>query len=395
MFAIAIIFLILMELISFPFIKKSSTEEGYFVSSRKLGTITLSFTLAATTIGGSAVVVSLKLISKYGIWGILADVFGGLGLIVLSFTLSEKVRKSGALTLPSMLKNNLNKTEYKIIATALIIAEICWIALSIKSIKIIGNFNNFETAIITLLILGYSLLGGQWSVSKTDIVQFLLIVIGLAFFLPRPVIKTFSINKLPDSFPIYLAVLMLLSHIIGPDIYSKLLSAKDEKTARKGAFYSGILKIVFSLLLLISIAKGFSVKNINLLVFIIVFSAITSSIDSMLVTSTSIICEDILKTKNTRIIKLTTVFVSVIPFLLAIFTPNIISLLAAGYTVLLIAITFPVLSFFLFDKIKPVSVITPPLIFAIVFLLTKSNQYSFFSSIIFGGLTLAYTKVYS
>ncbi len=395
MFEIATIFLFLMWIISLPFSKKSLTKEGFFVSSRKMGALTLSFTLAATTIGGSAIVVSLKLIERYGIWGIMMDIFGGLGLILLSFTLSKKVRKTNSLTLPSILKNQLTKTEYRIIAIALIIAEVCWIALSIKGIQIAGHFSNIETAFITLLILAYSLIGGQWSVSKTDIVQFLLIILGLGFYIFKPE-KSFNFpQKLPDFYLVYLCTLMLLSHIIGPDIYSKLLSAKDEETAQKGSFFSGILKIFFSILLLLAIRKGFSIQNINALIFLIIFSAIVSSIDSMLITSSSIVCEDILKTDKRFFIKITVIVISVLSFLLAIYTPNIVSLLASGYTVLLIAITFPVLSFFLFNNIKPFFVITPPVFFAIVFLLTKSNQYSFFASIIFGGLSLAYTKVYS
>ncbi|BBB32870.1 solute:Na+ symporter, SSS family [Thermotomaculum hydrothermale] len=395
MFAIAIAFLLIMGVISVPFAKKSKTKEGYFVSSRGLKTATLSFTLAATTIGGSAIVVSLKLIEKYGISGIFMDISGGIGLILLSFTLANRVRGTGALTLPSILKTKLNSPSYKAISIALILAEICWLALSIKGIQILGNFSTGKTAMITSLIVGYSLIGGQWSVSKTDIIQFLLIVIGLILYLINPLSTKKLFLKIPDFSLIYLCTLMLISHIIGPDIYSKLLSAKDEKTAKKGAFFSGVLKILFSILLIWAFKNGFSLKSLNAFVFLTVFSAIVSSIDSMLITSTSIICEDILSINNNRAMKLATVIIGAISFLLAIFTPNIISLLASGYTILLVAITFPALSFFLFKKVENKSFLIPVFAFFVFYAITKSTEFSFFSSLFFGGLTLAYTKIHS
>ncbi len=394
MFETAIIFLVSMWLISFPLSKKSSTREGFFISSRSMGTTTLSFTLAATTIGGSAIVVSMKLIEKYGAFGILIDIAGGLGLIVLSFTLASKIRETKSLTLPSILKKNLSKSGYKTISIALIIAEICWIALSIKGIQLLGNFSSIKLAVIVALTLAYSLTGGQWSVSKTDIIQFLLIIIGLGYYLFNPSGKTLTYKKLPDLFLIYLSTLMFLSHIIGPDIYSKLLSARDKVTAKKGAMLSGILKLLFTILLLLAVKHGFSLNNTNLIIFIIVFSAIVSSIDSMLITSTSILCEDLLKIESKKGIKAVTVAVTLLSYLLAIYSSEIISLVSSGYTILLITITFPVLSFFLLRKIKSYTLFVPLIVFLIVFIFTKSMEYSFFLSLLSGGFALAYTKIY-
>ncbi len=394
MFETAIIFLVSMWLISFPLSKKSSTREGFFISSRSMGTTTLSFTLAATTIGGSAIVVSMKLIEKYGAFGILIDIAGGLGLIVLSFTLASKIRETKSLTLPSILKKNLSKSGYKTISIALIIAEICWIALSIKGIQLLGNFSSIKLAVIVALTLAYSLTGGQWSVSKTDIIQFLLIVIGLGYYLFNPSGKTLTYKKLPDLFLIYLSTLMFLSHIIGPDIYSKLLSARDKVIAKKGAMLSGILKLLFTILLLLAVKHGFSLNNTNLIIFIIVFSAIVSSIDSMLITSTSILCEDLLKIESKKGIKAVTVAVTLLSYLLAIYSSEIISLVSSGYTILLITITFPVLSFFLLRKIKSYTLFVPLIVFLIVFIFTKSMEHSFFLSLLSGGFALAYTKIY-
>ena len=394
MFETAIIFLVSMWLISFPLSKKSSTREGFFISSRSMGTTTLSFTLAATTIGGSAIVVSMKLIEKYGAFGILIDIAGGFGLIVLSFTLASKIRETKSLTLPSILKKNLSKSGYKTISIALIIAEICWIALSIKGIQLLGNFSSIKLAVIIALTLAYSLTGGQWSVSKTDIIQFLLIIIGLGYYLFNPSGKTLTYKKLPDLFLIYLSTLMFLSHIIGPDIYSKLLSARDKVIAKKGAMLSGILKLFFTVLLLLAVKHGFSLNNTNLIIFIIVFSAIVSSIDSMLITSTSILCEDLLKIESKKGIKAVTVAVTLLSYLLAIYSSEIISLVSSGYTILLITITFPVLSFFLLRKIKSYTLFVPLIVFLIVFIFTKSMEHSFFLSLLSGGFALAYTKIY-
>ncbi len=392
---ISILFLTLMFVISLHFRKRSDTKEGYFVSSRKLGSITLSFTIAATTIGGSAIVVSLKLIEKYGVTGILMDIAGGIGLIILSLTMAKKVRETGAITLPSILRKSLGKNEYKVISIALIIAEVCWIALSFKGIQIIGRFSNFNLAVISILILTYSLIGGQWAVSKTDIVQFLFVVFGLIFYILNPGKKLAVCLKTPDLSLFYLSTLMLLSHIIGPDIYSKILSAKDPNTAKKGVFLSGLLKIIFAILLILAFKNGFSTSNVNLFVFIVVFSAIVSSIDSMLITSTSIICEDIFEKTGNIVIKLTTVFIALLSFMLAVYTKKILTLVSSGYTVLLVTITFPVLSYFIFRRINFYSYLVPLSAFLIAFIFTKNMGIAFFFSLFGGGLNIVYTKIYS
>jgi len=394
MFETALVFLATMGIISLPFYKKTKTKEGYYLSSRKMGTTTLSFTLAATTIGGSAIIITLKLMEKYGKFGIIPDIAGGMGLIILSMTLAGKVRKTKAITLPSMLKSKTSKSIYIFIALGLVIAEICWIGLSVKSIQIIGNLTIFQTAAITAGIVFYSLIGGQWSVSKTDIIQLSLILAGLIWYAfgkpPATEIQTGNI----EITLIYIASIMLFSHIIGPDIYSKILSAKDEKTAKKGTFIGGFLKILFSVLLIFAVKKGFSLSNINILIFLIVFSAIVSSIDSMLITSTSMVCEDLFKTEKRWKIKTATVLIAILSFSAAVFTPDILNLLKSGYTVLFLTVAFPVISLFANGTVERNSLFLPLIAFFIVFFVSKSTEASFFASIFAGGTAVAYNKIH-
>ena len=395
MFYSALILILILAIISLPYRGKAKDKEGYFISSRKLKTTTLSFTLAATTIGGSAIVVSYSLIEKYGTAGILIDIAGGLGLILLGLTFAKKVRKTEALTLPSMLKSKLSPQIYKIIAVGLILAEICWIALSFKSLEIIGNFSHSEMLIIALGILTYSLLGGQWSVSKTDIIQFTIIVLGLIYFAvfkknaPSIPETTLDLNLF------YLATLMLLSHLIGPDIYSKLLSAQNPETAAKGSVLAGVMKIAFSLLLIYAIYSGLNLKNMNIPLFLVIAAAITSSVDSMLISSTAIFCEDIMECKEESFAAPVTVAITLISLVLSIYTSELISLVSSGYTILLITISFPVLALFISNKINPLNFYIPVISFLLIFALLGSQIYAFFVSLLTGGMSLAYNKIKS
>ncbi len=395
MFYSALGLILILTIISLPYRAKSKDKDGYFVSSRKLKTTTLSFTIAATTIGGSAIVVSYSLVEKYGIAGIAIDIAGGLGLILLGLTFAKKVRKTKALTLPSILKHSVQPEIYKIISWGLILAEICWIALSFKSLEIMGNFSHSEMLLISLGILAYSMLGGQWSVSKTDIMQFLIIVCGLAYF---ALFKN-STASLPhlkaDLNLAYLSLLMLFSHLIGPDIYSKLLSAENEKTAAKGSVIAGILKIAFSILLIWAIYSGLDLKNINIPLFLIIAAAITSSVDSMLISSTAIVCEDILECTEKSFAAPITVIITLISLVLSLYTSEIITLVSSGYTILLLTISFPVLALFTTGRITPQTFYIPVISFLLVYLLSKNETYAFFVSILAGGIYLAYNKIKS
>ena len=114
--------------------------------------------------------------------------------------------------------------------------------------------------VITGVFIGYTLIGGQRAVAVSDVMQLGLMVLGMCFILmPLAVMEAGGLQGLADSgktswpvsddvtplIVVNTLLLMGLSHVVGPDIYSKLLSAKDDATAKRSAFLAGIIGLFF------------------------------------------------------------------------------------------------------------------------------------------------------
>ncbi len=390
MFWILVTYLVVLALYSITFVSRSRTEAGFFVSGRQLGTLTLSLTIAATTIGGSAVVVTWTLIRRYGAWGIAPDIAGGAGLCLLGIWLAARVRRTEKLTLPELLKSRFPPDLVKLLAIAIVLAQIAWLALSFRSLQIVAGLTSWELVVICSLTWVYAFIGGQWSVSRTDVLQFGILAGGFLF----AAISNGKIH-IPDmghiGLPLtYLVALMFFSHFIGPDVFAKIFSAASESTASRGTVAAGILKILFSLLLLAAFSTGLDIGKLNLVLFLAVASAILSSVDSIFISATAILERDILELDHRRF---TPHFVGLALLVLslgfALSGVGVVKILASGYTVFLIALFFPTLSVLLNGKTGFASVWLPVLTFLAVWA-PFDRAAAFFAAFAVGGLTFAF-----
>ena len=101
-FIILVFYLIILIFIGFISSRKIKNPKTFYLADRKLGWFSLSATITATVVGGSATIASAKLIYLYGLPSIWLDIGGAIGLIILAFTLSKLVRKTGLYTLPEI-----------------------------------------------------------------------------------------------------------------------------------------------------------------------------------------------------------------------------------------------------------------------------------------------------
>jgi SSS family solute:Na+ symporter len=156
--------------------------------------------------------------------------------------------------------------------------------------------------------------------------------------------------------------MMLMPHIVGPDIYSKILSAKDEKTARKGTILSGIIKLIFAIsisLIAISaiilypkitnpyLAIPTAVFNLSPILAGIIFagfiSIMLSSSDSCLLSAGTILSVDIFRKQNVNISRIGILFIGFGALILALYLDDILKTLQLAYTVFTAGLTLPII----------------------------------------------------
>jgi solute:Na+ symporter, SSS family len=260
--------------IGFLYRRRAGRDDvSYFIADRSLSTFWGFLGLASLTTGGSTTIVLASFVYANGVSGLWLDLAGALGLAALGVFLAGRVRREGAVTLPEIVGRYYGPGARRAAAVLVLVSEIVWFALLITATQTVLTAALRVPALPALLastavFLGYTSLGGQFAVARTDLVQYGVMVLaipGVALYFALTGAR--GLGGLPSevwSFPfsgtvrpghvLALLVLIGLPHLVGSDVYAKLLSCRDEATARRSAFYAAASKIVF----------GFSVAAIAL-----------------------------------------------------------------------------------------------------------------------------------
>ena len=239
-------------------------EASYFVADRSLSTFWGVIGLSSLTTGGSTTIVLAAFVATHGLSGLWLDLAGALGLFALGLFLARRVRREGAVTLPEIVGRYYGPRARWAAALLVLVSEIVWFALLIEGTAIVltAAFDwNPIAAVVgsTAVFIFYTSLGGQFAVVRTDLVQYALMVVGIpGIALACALARVRHFPDLPPgfwSFPTSptlsagdvfgLLVLVGLPHLVGSDVYAKLLSCRDEATARRAAFGAAISKVVF------------------------------------------------------------------------------------------------------------------------------------------------------
>lgn len=236
--------------------------DDYYVAGKRAGWIPVSGSLLATILGGSAVLGTIELSQNVG-WPALWFLFSAaMGLLIL-VPVSKYVRRYGNFTLPELLGKFYGKRTETI---ASVIIPLAWVGIVaaqiIAAAKILTGLHSLsyqEAAIISgAIFILYTLLGGQWSILKTDTLQSVLIIIGLAamlFFIftdpEKQVSHPLNFSTIfNDKFGFIDLLILLITYsvtfVVGPDIYSRIFCARSEKTASKSVLIVALILIPVS-----------------------------------------------------------------------------------------------------------------------------------------------------
>jgi len=378
------------------------SADGFFVSGRKGKSILITGSLIATIVGGSATVGMAGMGFSWGLTGMWWLLVGSIGLIILGLFLAKKLRSTGYYTLPQLAENQYNKKVSVIASTLIVIAWIGIIAGQIvaagKIMDIIGIGDKTMWMIIfAAVFICYTIIGGQRANLRTDIFQSVIIFGGIIAALAVVLTEVGGWSGLQASLPadhfsfplsdnfggvklVSWLLLFGLTYVIGPDMYTRLFSAKNEKVARNSVLMAAVLIIPFAICIVL---LGMSAKVlypslssaeaalpslirdqlplfIGGLVLAAFVGAMMSSSDTCLVSTGTILSNDIVKKikpslseKQTVLIaRISIVVIGVLALLLALQLGSVISSLMFAYTVYTGGVIIPVLAGFYRDKLK-------------------------------------------
>lgn len=247
--------------------RRSKSEEDFLVAGRRLGPTLYAGTMAAVVLGGASTVGGVGLGYQYGISGMWLVFSIGCGILLLSLAFAAKINRLEVYTVAQMFE--LRYGPGASLLTGVVMAAYTFM-LSVTSTIAYGAIFAvlFDLTKVPAILLGggvvitYSVLGGMWSITLTDFVQFLVKTIGI-FFILLPVLyfkvggwdglqaalpeTAFSITHIGQDTIIAYFVIYFLGLVIGQDIWQRVFTARNEGVAKWAGFASGVYCILYAL----------------------------------------------------------------------------------------------------------------------------------------------------
>ena len=247
--------------------RRAKTHEDYLVAGRNLGPSLYMGTMAATVLGGASTVGTVRLGYVHGISGFWLCAALGMGIIALNLFLAKPLLKLKIFTVTQVLEKRYNPMARQ--ASAVIMLAYA-LMIGVTSILAIGTVLQVLFGLpfwISVLLGGgvvvmYSTIGGMWSLTLTDIVQFVIKTVGLMFILlPICLYRVGGwdelVAKLPASNFSFTAIgwdtiityfmIYFFGILIGQDIWQRVFTARDEKVAQYAGTFAGFYCILYGL----------------------------------------------------------------------------------------------------------------------------------------------------
>lgn len=314
---------------------KIKTSHDYMIAGRRMGLFMVAFSLSANNIGGGSTTgLADKAFGSWGmsaIWYVLA---ASVAMIPLAY-FAPKIRKTLAVTIPEVVGRRFGKGSSVFSAVLNILALFCLTSSQVAAsgsvvATLTGIPMNVCLIVAGIIIIVYTTLGGMIADQISDLVQFIIILFGLAIATPIVIHGCGGWEaisaKLPGEQldPTKIGWVVIIGYVFnyfctflsGPEMISRFESAKNEKTAFRASLLSGVLMAAMSIFptllglaalamkdvipditgatAMMSVTEHFAPTIITGVVSAAIISATMSSADSNLLCMSTMFMNDIL-----------------------------------------------------------------------------------------------------
>ncbi|MFI9769242.1 sodium:solute symporter [Streptomyces sp. NPDC052415] len=247
--------------------RRAKSKSEFLVAGRRLGPAMYSGTMAAIVLGGASTIGGVGLGYQYGLSGAWMVFTIGLGLLALSVFFSARIARLKVYTVSEMLDLRYGGRAGVISGVVMWAYTLMLAVTSTIAYATIFDvlFDMNRTLAIVLggsIVVAYSTLGGMWSITLTDMVQFVVKTIGvLLLLLPIAVVKAGGFAEMKAQLPteyfdplgiggetIFTYVLIYtFGMLIGQDIWQRVFTARGDRTAKWGGTVAGTYCLVYAL----------------------------------------------------------------------------------------------------------------------------------------------------
>lgn len=319
--------------------RRIHTESDYLIAGRSLGYTLATFSIFATWFGAETIVGSAGNAYTNGVSLASAEPFGyGLCLILMGLFFAAPLWRRRLTTLADLFRERYSVTVERVAAVILVPSSVLWAAAQVRAFGQIiatasGGWNvDAAIGIAAVFTIAYTMFGGMLVDAITDVLQGVIVVIGLAVLFIATVSKlggtaafidaldqTQSVAWLPpnDTSTLVLVeewAIPILGSVVATELVGRIIATRSAGVARSSSLLAGMLYLSVGLLpLLIGLTAGSLginvadaeqviptvAREILPTVFYAMFvgaviSAILSTVDSTLLTASGLLSHNLI-----------------------------------------------------------------------------------------------------
>jgi SSS family solute:Na+ symporter len=248
-------------------LRLARTKSDYLVAGRRLGWFMYSGTMSAVVLGGASTIGGVALGYKHGISGAWLVLAIGLGILGLHAAFARRLVRLRVYTVGEMLDLRYGGS------TSVLSGIVMWVYTLMLTVTSTLAFSTVVKVLFDIpewvgigiggaIVVLYSVLGGMWSITLTDIAQFVIKTIGILFILLPVAIGSaggfdgmrarldasyFDFAAIGGGAILTYVLTYGLGLLIGQDIWQRVFTARTPKIATAGGLISGTYCLVYGI----------------------------------------------------------------------------------------------------------------------------------------------------
>lgn len=252
--------------------RRVSTTRDFVLAGSRLPLVLAASATFATWFGSETIMGAPTEFVKHGVIGIIEDPFGAsLCLFLVGILFARRFYEMNLITLCDFYKARFGRKAELLSAIMMIPSYFGWIAAQLLAMGIVLQVVLGWSLIACILfsavvVVVYTILGGMWSISITDFMQTVTIIIGMVVLAVIMFDKVGGVEpltaNLPDdffrfypeaSFKSYVEyfaawITIGLGSIPQQDVFQRVMSAKSPKVAVQATMLSSFMYLTIALI---------------------------------------------------------------------------------------------------------------------------------------------------
>jgi Na+/proline symporter len=183
--ACILVYILLQLAVVFIISRRPRSESDYLLAGRSLGPWLSTFGVFATWFGAETCIGATGEAYRGGLRAVTSDPFGyTVGLVLCGLFFGAALWKRRLTTLADLFRQRYGIGVERLAALIMIPSSLLWAAAQVRAFgQVLASVSEFQvltaTTIAAAVVIAYTAVGGMWADSVTDLVQGVVVILGL------------------------------------------------------------------------------------------------------------------------------------------------------------------------------------------------------------------------